>query len=347
MIVIRKATPADAPAIAGIAESVRYQPGAADGRRGFLVFVGTPEEYAARLTGNETSVVAELEGRVVAFLLTSFSAEDTATHTEGGEVLERIFGGGALLVDQIGVLADARGHGAAAQMYTAAVELAQPTRMTACIMHGPLFNDRSIGFFAGKNEFRCVGEYHEGNGFLWGIYEWKADGSQGDPRYPLGKFLYTGPANETDLAQRIERVRVLPEQLRKAASHLSEDELDVAPRAGAWTARQVIHHMADVHSVFAERIRLILTEEQPPVKTFEENLWAELADARTAPVEESFRMLEGVHARIARLLASRPHEDFLREMFHPQQGLVKLDRVLSYLDWHGRHHTAQVRAMAR
>jgi uncharacterized damage-inducible protein DinB/GNAT superfamily N-acetyltransferase len=344
---IRKATPADAIAISAIAESLRYKVGAAIPSNGFLVFVGTPAEYASRLEGNDSSFVAELDGEVVAFLLTASGPGNTATHTDADEVIARTFAGGALLVDQIGVSARAKGQGSAARLFEAALAQVKPVRMTASIMHGPLRNERSIGFFSGKNGFRCIGEYHEGHGFLWGIYEWKADGTQGDPRYPLGRFLYTGPANEVDFAERIERLRILPERLRAAAALHNEESLDAPPRPGAWTPRQVIHHMADTHQVLMGRVRLILTEEQPPVKTFDENTWAELADAKTAPIEESLRILDGLHARLARLLASRPYEDLGKEMLHPEQGPVKLDRLLSYLDWHGRHHTAQVHSMAR
>jgi len=345
-MLIRRAVVQDAEAIAAIAESVRYREGDAIPAHGYLVFVGTPQEYATRLADISTSFVAELDGKVIAFLLSSFSSGNTATQIIDDEVQTRIFGEDALLIDQIGVSPDARGLGAGSLMLERTFSAAKPTRATACIMHWPLRNERSIGFFAGRCGFRCIGEYDEGNGFLWGIYEWKADGTQGDPRYPVGRFLYAGLANEVDFAERAERLRLLPILLRAAASQLNEDTLDVAPRPGAWTPRQVIHHMADAHQVMAERARLILTEENPPVKTFEENLWAELADAKTAPIEESLRILDGLHARLARLLASRPYEDLSKEMLHPQQGPVKLDRLLSYLDWHGRHHTAQVLAMA-
>jgi predicted GNAT superfamily acetyltransferase/uncharacterized damage-inducible protein DinB len=343
---IRKATPADAHAIAAIAESVRYQPHSADPTRGYLVFVGTPDEYAARLEGNNTSYVAEREGQVVAFLLTSFSSEDTATHTEGAEVMERIFGHGSLLVDQIGVGSAARGLGAAQQLHQQMLSDVAPERMTACIMHWPLRNQRSIGFFEGKSGYRCIGEYHEGNGFLWGIYERATASSLVDARYPVGRFLYTGLANEPDFQSRIDRLAALPQLLRAAVAKLSESTLDLAPRPGAWTARQLVHHLADGNQVMAERVRLILTEDRPLVKTFDENTWAELEDARLAPVEDSLRILDGVHARLARLLRSTPISLLEREMMHPEQGLVKLDRLLSYLDWHGRHHTAQILSMA-
>ena len=344
---IRKATVQDAKAISQVAESVRFLAGQADPNQGYLVFVGTPEEYAARLTGNDTSYVAEDNGRLDGFLLTSAVVDeagihDTATHVPTDAVEKLLFANGTLLVDQIGVRLDARGRGVAAQLYERMMTDQKPARVTASIMHGPLKNNRSLGFFVGKQGFKCIGEYHEGFGFLWGVYEWKADSTQGDLRYPLGRWLDCGVANEKDLAARVERLRFLPEQLRAAVKAFGEDALDAVPHRGAWSARQLVHHMADAHLQMTSRVRLILTEDRPQIKTFDENTWAELADAKSAPIEESLHILDGLHARIVLLIASRPHSDMLREMVHPEQGPVKLDRLLSYLDWHGRHHTAQV-----
>ncbi|WP_031499314.1 YfiT family bacillithiol transferase [Bryobacter aggregatus] len=163
-------------------------------------------------------------------------------------------------------------------------------------------------------------------------------------RFPIGRWQYSGMSNEAEAAARVERLRLLPEQLRAVLLQGGEARLDVEPRPGAWTPRQIVHHLADAHANLTIRVRLILTEEQPKVKPFDENTWAELVDASSAPVEESLRILDGLHSRIARLLATRPHSDLAREMLHPEQGLVPLDRLLSYLDWHGRHHTAQIAA---
>ena len=344
---IRKAVAQDASGIAEVARNVRYRAGEADPGRGYLVFVGTPGEYADRLANNNTSYVADEGGRILGFLLTSESAGDTATHTEADGLEAMVFGEGALLVDQIGVCLNARGRGIAAQLFVRMMAELKPTRLTASIMHGPLCNRSSTGFFSGKQGFKCIGEYHEGHGFLWGLYEWKLDGTQGDLRYPIGRWFYSGVANEADLAARVERMHALPEQLRAVIETMAEARLDFAPRPGAWTARQIIHHVADAHGQMTARARLILTEEQPLVKTFDENTWAELADALSAPAEESLRILDGLHARISRLIASRPHSDMLLEMRHPEQGLVRLDRLLSYLDWHGRHHKAQIGQMAQ
>jgi hypothetical protein len=169
-MIIRKARVDDAAAIASIAETVRYRAGEADPSKGYLVFVGSPEDYSRRLTGNSTSYVAEVDGKVTGFLLTTQSSNDTATHVVGDEVHAKIFGNNALLIDQIGVLP---GQHAASSLFDRLLMEVQPVRMTACIMHGPIFNQRSVGFFKGKCGFQSIGEYAEGDGFLWGIYEWK------------------------------------------------------------------------------------------------------------------------------------------------------------------------------
>lgn len=342
---IRKLRIEDAAEISAIAESVRFAGKDADPKQGYLVYVGRPEDYAARLAGESSGYLAIWGDEVVGYLLVSPSAGDTATHAGSEEVVSRVFGEGTWLVDQIGVRVQGKGKGVGPAMFARFMAEVSPKRVTAVIMHGPMRNEKSIGFFAGRNGFRCIGEYSEGDGMFWGIYEWKENGMQGESAYPLGRFLWTEVLSEADAAARAERIRLLPGQMREVIAALGEGRMDEAIRPGAWTARQVLHHAADAAMVLCERIRLALTEDKPQIKPFEENDWVELFDAKSAPAEESLAILDGVLGRMARLLATLPAEAYEREMVHPQQGILKLDRVCSYLDWHGRHHTAQIRAM--
>ncbi len=344
-MIIRQAKTSDAAAIAAIAESVRFDPRRAEPNAGYLVYVGSPEEYAERLEHSETSYVVEKDGKTIAFLLTTAAPGLTATHADTDAVLARLFGEGTMLVDQIGVLPSARGLGAAPEMFAQFLREAKPRRLTASIMHGPMRNARSLGFFTGRFGFRCIGEYAEGDGMFWGIYEWKADGTAGEAAYPLGRFLYSGVLTAADLEARLGRLAAFPAEFRATVGACQPGQLDQAIRPGAWTARQVIHHVADAAAVLSERVRLILTEERPAIKTFEEEEWVKLEDEMTAPPEESLAIVEGTLGRLVRLLRARPREDYAREMRHPQQGLVPLDRVTAYLDWHGRHHCAQIAAM--
>src|SRR5512137_679074 len=123
-----------------------------------------------------------------------------------------------------------------------------------------------------------------------------------DPRYPIGKFQQPLEVTPALRQQAIEIIAEMPALLRTVASDLSPTQLDTPYREGGWTVRQVVHHVPDSHLNAYIRLRLALTEDQPTIKPYEENLWAQLPDAKTAPIEISLVLLEALHDRWVRLL---------------------------------------------
>ncbi len=93
------------------------------------------------------------------------------------------------------------------------------------------------------------------------------------------------------------------------------------------------------------RFRLALTEDQPPIKGYYEDRWAELPDARTAPVELSLTLLEALHKRWVLLLQSLTPEQLARTFQHSEMGLVPLHKNIALYAWHGRHHVAQITSL--
>jgi uncharacterized damage-inducible protein DinB len=150
-----------------------------------------------------------------------------------------------------------------------------------------------------------------------------------DLRYPIGKFQWQDNLTEEQRRTMIDQIAETPAKLRAAVQGLSEQQLDTPYREGGWTVRQVVHHLADSHLNAFVRFKLALTEDVPAVKTYEQQLWAELADARTAPVAPSLAMLEGLHQRWVIMLRQMSAADFARQFQHPEHGLMKLERVLA------------------
>ncbi len=109
--------------------------------------------------------------------------------------------------------------------------------------------------------------------------------------------------------------------------------------------RQVVHHLADSHLNWYIRTRLALTEQAPVVKPYAEARWAELTDARDGPVESSLLLMEGLHARWARLFESLSPEDWQRTLNHPERAVMTLESTLPMHAWHCRHHTAHITAL--
>lgn len=162
-----------------------------------------------------------------------------------------------------------------------------------------------------------------------------------DPRFPVGDFTFVPFASESERQAAIAEIRDLPKKLKDALAALGADKLDQPYREGGWTVRQLVHHMADSHMNGYIRFRLGLTEDKPTVKPYAEKEWAKLPDSKL-PVEHSVAILENVHLRWTVMLELTPSEAFSRELMHPENGLMTLDKVLQLYAWHGRHHVAHI-----
>jgi uncharacterized damage-inducible protein DinB len=159
-----------------------------------------------------------------------------------------------------------------------------------------------------------------------------------DPRFPIGRFdASMFPFRRENVAT----ITELPAKIHAAVDGLSDDQLDTPYRDGGWTLRQTVHHVADSHINSLCRFKLALTEDEPTIRPYYEDRWAELPDSNM-PVDVSLKIIEGVHARWTALLESMKDEDFRREFVHPETGKWTLEGVLALYAWHSRHHTAHI-----
>ncbi len=163
-----------------------------------------------------------------------------------------------------------------------------------------------------------------------------------DLSYPIGKFDFTQTGPRKSIPKLIDQVAEAPAAFRGAVRGLTDSQLDTPYRPGGWTVRQLVHHMPDSHMNSYVRFRLALTEPEPPAKSYDQDRWAELPDARTAPVEISLRLLEDLHLRWVALLRAMTPDDFARVFLHSERGPVRLDTNLALYAWHGRHHLAHI-----
>jgi len=163
-----------------------------------------------------------------------------------------------------------------------------------------------------------------------------------DLSYPIGKFDFQQTVDPQSRWGLIADIAAAPAQFRQAAGGLDDAQLDTPYRPGGWTVRQTVHHVADSHMNSFLRFRLALTEDEPLVVPYQQQLWANLHDSLTAPVATSLQLLDSLHKRWVTLLTSLSGADFERTFRHPEIGLVRLDLNLALYAWHGRHHAAHI-----
>lgn len=166
-----------------------------------------------------------------------------------------------------------------------------------------------------------------------------------DLRYPIGPYVPGLPPDVDERGRLLVDLAEVPNRIRAAVVDLSGRELDTPHRPGGWTVRQVVHHLADAQMNWYLRTKLALTEDEPLVKRYSEVQWADLPDARRAPVEMSLVLLDGLHQRWIQLFKGLTEEQWKRKMVHPDRGIFVIDAALPMHVWHGQHHTAQIMAL--
>lgn len=168
-----------------------------------------------------------------------------------------------------------------------------------------------------------------------------------DPRYPIGRFERPAGLGPTERTAAMAAIAEAPARLREAVAGLTQEQLDTPYREGGWTVRQVVHHMPDSHLQAYQRCKRVLTEEEPTILPYDEKLWAELPEARTAPLEPSLALLEALHRRWELALRAMAPADWQRMLVHLESGRQSLGQLIAYYVWHGRHHAAHVTALRR
>jgi hypothetical protein len=165
--------------------------------------------------------------------------------------------------------------------------------------------------------------------------------STADLRYPIGEFTLPASMTPASRSDAIEAIAALPERMRAAVNGLSESQLDTPYRPGGWTVRQVVHHVPDSHLNAYIRLKLAITENNPTIKPYDQEAFAQLPDQRL-PIDVSLSMLDSLHARWTTVLRALAPDQFARPLVHPEIGQITVDYLVHHYAWHSRHHVAHI-----
>ena len=162
-------------------------------------------------------------------------------------------------------------------------------------------------------------------------------------RYPIGKFKVPENYTPTLINDYISTIENFPAALRKAVQGLKDAQLDTPYREGGWTIRQVVHHVADSHINSYMRIKLAVTEDNPTIKPYKEERWAELQEAKHAPVELTLPLIDALHKRWVVFLKTLSPDDLKKTFHHPDSKAdISLNRTMALYAWHCNHHLAHI-----
>lgn len=163
-------------------------------------------------------------------------------------------------------------------------------------------------------------------------------------KFPIGEYTPNKTPNTALLEKWITEIEEFPTKLESITKNITEKQLNWKYRPEGWTVKQVIHHCADSHMNSVIRFKLALTEENPIIRPYFEDKWAELPDSQDDNIKDSITILKSLHKKWGLLLRGLSEEQLSLEYIHPEHGKkFNLSETIGSYAWHGNHHFTHVK----
>ena len=148
-----------------------------------------------------------------------------------------------------------------------------------------------------------------------------------------------------DAAERrtlIDRYRTGIDEVQRAIAGSPPVELDRRPAVGEWSAREVVHHLADSETMSTIRLRRLLAEDQPIIQAYDEAEFARRLHY-DRPVDESLAVFAAVRRSNLQLLDALTDDEWQRTGTHSEEGPYSVEAWLRIYAAHGHDHADQIR----
>ena len=134
-------------------------------------------------------------------------------------------------------------------------------------------------------------------------------------------------------------------EVTAALAGATDAELDSHGPTG-WSARQVVHHLADSETMAATRIRRLVADDDPVIQGYDEPVWAERLHY-DRPIEASLALVGAVRGASHQLLRSLTADEWGRSGVHSESGAYSVERWLEIYADHCHEHADQIRRARR
>jgi len=134
----------------------------------------------------------------------------------------------------------------------------------------------------------------------------------------------------------------LDEWLDRRLSQVPEQALRRAEAPGKWSAADVVQHLADSELVLGYRMRMILTEDRPPIQGYDQDKWATALHYPSVPLAESRAQLRALRTANLRLFRGLGPAESERVGLHAERGPESLGHLLRLMAGHDLVHRRQI-----
>ena len=129
------------------------------------------------------------------------------------------------------------------------------------------------------------------------------------------------------------------------ANQLSEEELD-ASNTGGWTARQIIHHVADSEAQSYARLRRLIAEPGTNIQGYDEAGWgeSETLGYKVLPIAQSLDVFQAVRASSLEIIKRLKSNELDNSGIHSESGEYTVMTWLETYISHPLEHAVQIKS---
>jgi hypothetical protein len=128
-----------------------------------------------------------------------------------------------------------------------------------------------------------------------------------------------------------------------ALEGISAAELDWKPAPQEWSAREVVHHLADSEMIAAVRLRRMLAQDEAQILPYDPDDLARRLRYAERPHALALALFQAVRAETAQLLGTLAEGDWQRAAQHPRRGRYSVEQWLGDYGGHAHEHADQIR----
>jgi DinB superfamily len=121
------------------------------------------------------------------------------------------------------------------------------------------------------------------------------------------------------------------------------EELNWRPAPKEWSAREVVHHLADSETIAGIRLRRLLAEDKPQVQGYDPDDYARRLRYQDRPMEPSLQAFEAARATTGQIMDLMTDADWQRAGTHSELGSYSAERFLEVYSGHAHEHAGQIR----
>lgn len=131
-------------------------------------------------------------------------------------------------------------------------------------------------------------------------------------------------------------------KVAQAIEGLSEEAVNFKPNPNSWSVKEIIVHLADTESVLIQRMKKVLSEDNPLLTAFDQDQWADRLEYAAADFSVSLELIRLQRESFLPTLRRLKPEEWQRAGIHTEIGKLTFSDIAHKAVSHLEGHLGQI-----